>query len=355
VEGFWGYHFEWNLGSPGGWDYQRITQVIGKAVWKQVNRLAPTGLELDFDHPLLYPIDGFVKMLVAAHQRHVGTNPGLIAVIAEEETLADVTENINLSERLNGIAGLKSALMAPHELEMQAGRVSYRGTPVSIAFVDFNTDVLFNLHRRHNLKPLLQLVAEGRVINPRGTEPINVKSMFELLTSEGKERFSRESIVRTPWTRRFRAGRALGPNGERITDLVEWTRRNWDNLVLKPERGYSGIGVRVGGSTRMPMKRSAWRWGRDTTSSSRKSPCISGLRSASVIRPTGGVPGTGSDRLPLPVRQRRPVRFSGPLRRRADQCRQRGRSPAAGHPQVRPADQKGGQADQRRHAEDRRR
>jgi hypothetical protein len=168
-------------------------------------------------------------------------------VIAEEETLADVTENINLSERLNGIAGLKSALMAPHELEMQAGRVSYRGTPVSIAFVDFNTDVLFNLHRRHNLKPLLQLVAEGRVINPRGTEPINVKSMFELLTSEGKERFSRESIVRTPWTRRFRAGRALGPNGERITDLVEWTRRNWDNLVLKPERGYSGIGVRVGG------------------------------------------------------------------------------------------------------------
>jgi hypothetical protein len=136
--------------------------------------------------------------------------------------------------------------MAPHELELQKGRVSYRGTPVSIAFVDFNTDVLLNLHRQHNLKPLLQLVAEGRVVNPRGTEPINVKSMFELLTSEGKERFSPQSVLRTPWTRRFLPGKTLGQNGEQIDDLYEWTRRNWDNLVLKPERGYSGMGVRVG-------------------------------------------------------------------------------------------------------------
>jgi len=246
VEGFWGYHSEWNLGSPGGWDYQRITQEIGKAVWTRLNQLAPTGLDLDFNHPLLYPIEGFAKMLVAAHRLHAGRNSGLIAVIAEQETLADVTENINLAKRLNGIDGLSSALMAPHELEMRNGKVCYKGTPVSVAFVDFNTDVLLKLHRRHNLKPILQLVAEGQVINPRGTEPINVKSMFELLTSAGKERFSADSVVRTPWTRRFLPGRTLGPKGEQIDDLIEWTRRNWDNLVLKPERGYSGIGVRVG-------------------------------------------------------------------------------------------------------------
>src|SRR6056297_1351763 len=69
MEGFWGYHAEWNLGSPGGWDYQRITQVIGKAVWTRVNQIRPTGIELDFDHPLLHPIDGFVQMLVAWHRR----------------------------------------------------------------------------------------------------------------------------------------------------------------------------------------------------------------------------------------------------------------------------------------------
>ena len=67
-----------------------------------------------------------------------------MAVIAEEETLEDVTENINLAKRLDAIDGISSALMAPHELELQEGRVCYRGTPVSIAFVDFNTDILLN-------------------------------------------------------------------------------------------------------------------------------------------------------------------------------------------------------------------
>ena len=244
---FWGYHSEWNLGSPGGWDYQRITQIIGKAVWERVNQIRPTGINLDFDHPLLYPIDGFVKMLLAGHRRLSGNNPGLMAVIAEEETLEDVTENINLAKRLAAIDGIDAALMAPHELERKGGQVCYLGQPVSIAFVDFNTDILLNLHRKHNLAPLLQLVSEGRVVNPRGTEPINVKSMFEVLTTEGNDRFTRESVERTPWTRRFLPGKAIGPDGEQINDLIEWTRSNWENLVLKPERGYSGFGVRVGG------------------------------------------------------------------------------------------------------------
>lgn len=246
MDRFWGYHSEWNLGSPGGWDYQRITQVIGKAVWARVNQIRPTGIELDFDHSLLHPIDGFVQMLVGWHRRLSGNNPGLIAVIAEEETLRDVTENINLALRLDAIDGLHGALLAPHQLELRDGVVCFRDQPVSVAFVDFNTDVLLRLHRRHNLSGLLQLVREGRVVNPRGTEPINVKSMFEVLTSEGNDRFSRESVERTPWTRRFLPGKTLGPQGEPILDLIDWTRRNWDNLVLKPERGYSGIGVRVG-------------------------------------------------------------------------------------------------------------
>jgi hypothetical protein len=42
----------------------------------------------------------------------------------------------------------------------------------------------------------------------------------------------------------------MGPRGETISDLVAWTRRNWSDLVLKPERGYSGIGVKVGGVDR---------------------------------------------------------------------------------------------------------
>ncbi len=245
---FSGYHSEWNLGSPGGWDYQRITQEIAKVVWQRLNLLSPTGVALDFDHPMLYPVVGFTEMLLDVYRRREGNNRGLIAVVAEEETLTEVTENINLAERLNAVSGLTGILAAPHEFEQQNGRVCHRGRPVSLVFMDFNNDVFLKLHRKHDLSPLLQAIGENRVVNPRGTEPINVKSMFEVFTGPLADHFEPETVRRTPWTRRFFDRATTGPRGEEIPDLFDWTRKNWDNLVLKPERGYSGIGVMVGGS-----------------------------------------------------------------------------------------------------------
>lgn len=248
MDRFLGYHSEWNLGSPGGWDYQRITQKIGKAVWHKLLQIRRIDVDLDFDHPLLHPVNGFVNMLREAHRRREGSNSGMIAVVAEEETLKDVIENSNLVKHINKLKGLSSTLMAPQELELRDGRVCFKGTPVSIIFMDFNTNVLLDLHRKHNLDPLLKAVREGKVINPRGTEPINAKSIFEVLTKpETKNLFRRETVRRTPWTRQFYPRRTHGPGGEDIPDLIEWTRSNWENLVLKPERGYSGKGVSVGG------------------------------------------------------------------------------------------------------------
>jgi hypothetical protein len=246
LKDFLGFHSEWNLGSPGGWDYQRITQVIGKAVWRRLSQISPIDVDLDFDHPALFPVSGFVEMLVEAHRNREGANPGLIAVVAEEETLETVTENRNLAERLNTTDGISGALMAPHELELRNGNVCWEGQPVSVIFIDFNTDVLLALHRKRDLTPLLQAVREHRVINPRGTEPINVKSMFEVITDPRHNRFDTDIVERTPWTRQFYPRRTSGPKGEKIDDLIEWTRSHWDDLVLKPERGYSGKGVRVG-------------------------------------------------------------------------------------------------------------
>ena len=246
MDTFEGYHSEWNLGSPGGWDYQKTTQIIGKAVWQKLSRILNFEIDLDFDHPLFFPVNSFADLLISAHAARAGSNPGLIAVVAEAETLEDVTENRNLAERLSAVEGITGALMAPQELELKNGRVCWQGRPVSIIFMDFNTDVLLALHRKHDLTPVLQAVKEHRVINPRGTEPFNVKSMFELITGRQAERFHREIVKRTPWTRQFYPRQTEGPDGSPIDDLIAWTRDNWDALVLKPERGYSGHGVRVG-------------------------------------------------------------------------------------------------------------
>lgn len=247
MEDFLGYHSEWNLGSPGGWDYQRTTQVIAKAVWERVSSLCSLDLQLDFDHELLHPVHGLVRMLCRAHRERAGNNPGTVAVVAEQETLADVTENINLARHIDAVDGLSGVLIAPQELELRQGRVCHRGQPISVLFVDFNTDVLLDLHRSHDLTPLLQAVREGRVVNPRGMEPINTKSMFEVLTGPESSRFHPETVARTPWTRRFFPRKTTDPDGAPIDDLLEWTRANWRSLVLKPERGYSGKGVLVGG------------------------------------------------------------------------------------------------------------
>ena len=244
---FLGYHSEWNLGSPGGWDYQRITQLIGKAVWEELTRVRPIGVSLDFDHPKLYPIRGFLTMLQEAHHRRNEQDRNLIAVVAEEETLESVTENRNLAQWLNSLKELRGELMAPQELELFHGEVCWKGEKVSLLFVDFNTDVLLKLHREHGLEALLQAVRENRVINPRGTEPINVKSTFEIITGHLGSQFHDEIRDRTPWTRQFYSRSTEDPKGELIPDLIEWTRDNWDQLVLKPERGYSGKGVMVGG------------------------------------------------------------------------------------------------------------
>ena len=250
MNSFQGFHSEWNLGSPGGWDYQRTTQEIAKVTWHRINRVQPTGIELDFDHPLFYPVVGFTGMLLEVHRKRNGGNPGLIAVVAEEETLATVTENINLARRLDAIEGITGILAAPHEFELKNGRICHQDRTVSLVFMDFNNDVFLKLHRRHDLSPLMAAIRDNRVINPRGTEPINVKSMFEVMTGPQSGRFDPLTVARTPWTRRFFDRRTTGPAGEPIDDLVEWTRSNWLELVLKPERGYSGIGVEVGGVSR---------------------------------------------------------------------------------------------------------
>jgi hypothetical protein len=246
VEEFKGYHSEWNLGSPGGWDYQRLTQIIGKAVWQKLNKIHHFDLDLDFDDPLFSPVDGFADILADTHRSREDGAPGLIAVVAEEETLEDVTENKNFAKKLSTIDGISGALMAPQELEFKEDTVCWKGQPVSTIFMDFNTDVLLKLHRKYNLDPLLRAVKEQRVINPRGTEPFNVKSMFEVVTGAHRERFHDEIVRRTPWTRQFYERSTTGPAGETIADIIAWTRNHWDDLVLKPERGYSGHGVRVG-------------------------------------------------------------------------------------------------------------
>ena len=83
---FLGYHSEWNLGSPGGWVYQRQAQEIGKLAWKRIRQRTKIDIELDFDHPILDPVPNFAQILLRAHQRNFAQEKPFIALVAEKET-----------------------------------------------------------------------------------------------------------------------------------------------------------------------------------------------------------------------------------------------------------------------------
>lgn len=243
---FVGVHSEWNMGSPGGWDYQRMAQEIGRLAWWNIKKKSGIDIELDFDHPILNPVPNFADLLLSAHRRLYPEEDAVIAVVAEKETLDKVGENIRFVEHLNTLSGVEAILTEPSRLSWRDGRIFVDNKRITLIFLDFNIDVIIRLAERYNLDPLLKAIRAGMVVNPKGMEPLGAKGIFEAITSEYKEEVSEATFRRTPWTRQFYPRSTTGPNGEEISDLIEWTRSNWERIILKPVHGHSGKGIIIG-------------------------------------------------------------------------------------------------------------
>jgi hypothetical protein len=223
-----------------------MTQEIGKWLWSELKKRTGLNIQIEFDHPVLNPVPGFAEMLLDAHRARFGSQPAMVALVAEEETLEDVVENSSFVKYLNSLSGVEAALVAPHWLERKGDDVTYKGKVVTVIFMDFNTDTLLKVHGKSDCSALLHAIRSGIVVNPRGMEPVNAKGIFEAITGEYSSIISRTTVLHTPWTRQFYPRKTTGPKGERIKDLAEWVRDNPHRAVLKPEHGYSGKGVFVG-------------------------------------------------------------------------------------------------------------
>jgi hypothetical protein len=246
MDSFTGYHCEWNLGSPGGWKYQRLAQRLGKLAW---SRLAPRlnlPFDLDYDHPLLDPVPEFAAMLLRAHRQVNGSEPPFIVLLAEIETLQSVVENARMVQYLDRQPDISAALAAPEHLTLHRGRVSLEDRPISLIYMDFNCDTLVNIGRKTDITPVVTAIQQGRLVNPRGMEPVGAKGVFEAITGSARHLMTPTTVQHTPWTRVFQPRATTGPEGESIPDLLAWTRRHFTRLILKPAHGYSGQGIFVG-------------------------------------------------------------------------------------------------------------
>ena len=229
---FVGYHSEWNMGSPGGWDYQRMAQEIGKYAWEKIQKKSGIAIELDFDDPILNPVPLFAKMLLRFHQQRFPDEKPFLALVAEQETLDKVGENIRFVEYLNSLPDVRAILIDPTQLIAKSDGIYVDGQKITTIFLDFNNNVILKIQAHHNLDGLLAAIRQGIVTNPRGMEPIGAKGVFEAVTSEVLENvLSPTTIQRTPWTRQVYPRETTGPDGTHIPDLIQWIKDNWEKAL----------------------------------------------------------------------------------------------------------------------------
>jgi len=249
-----GYHGEWNMGSPGGWDYQRIAQILGKMGWNLILKNVEVGVDPDFEDPQINAVPGFARMILRAHRTLHGSNPVHAVLLAEAETLDVVLENKNFVNYLNGLEGVKASLAGPGHLFLKNGKVYCRDDEATVIFMDFNLNVLTKIGKDEDIEPIKEAIRQGMLVNPRGMEPLGAKGLFEVMTDQYRDRLSEDTVKHTPWTRQFYPRSTTGPRGEVIEDLVVWTKEHWESLVLKPAHGYSGHGIFVGYKKENPEK-----------------------------------------------------------------------------------------------------
>ncbi|MFC1532390.1 hypothetical protein ACFLZG_02430 [Thermodesulfobacteriota bacterium] len=249
-----GYHGEWNMGSPGGWEYQRIAQILGKMAWNLITDNVEISVDLDFEHPQINAVPGFTRMLLRAHRNHHGSNPVHAVLLAETETLDVVLENKNFVNYLNSLDGIKASLAGPSHLSQANGKVCCKGKEATVIFMDFNMNTMVKLAKEEDIRPVKEAIRQGILVNPRGMEPLGSKGLFEVITERFKDQLQENTRTHTPWTRQFYSRSTTGPRGEAIEDLIAWTKEHWKDLVLKPAHGYSGHGIFVGFKEDTPDK-----------------------------------------------------------------------------------------------------
>ena len=218
-----GYHGEWNMGSPGGWEYQRIAQILGKMAWERILETVQIDLSLDFDSPAINAVPGFARMILRAHNNVHGRNPVHAVLLAESETLDVVMENKNFVEYLNTLEGVTASLAGPEHLSLQEGKVCCRGKEATVIFMDFNLNVLVKVAEVQDTKPIEEAIRQGILVNPKGMEPLGAKGLFEVLSDKDRLGISEDTWMHTPWTRQFYPRKTTGPDGETIEDLIHWT------------------------------------------------------------------------------------------------------------------------------------
>jgi len=190
---------------------------------------------------------------VLDHLEAIGRRGRNVCFIDPKYAASGPEEQEEIARWLHDRHGLLAMHADPAELELQGDEVSYQGTPVDLAYRDYAvTDLLRLSNEGADVEPMRALMRQNRMISSIAAE-LDQKACFELLGDEklAKRHFTvdERQVFRRhiPWTRLLFPRRTTLPEG-RSGDLLDHARRARESLVLKPNRGYGGEGVVLGGA-----------------------------------------------------------------------------------------------------------
>lgn len=155
--------------------------------------------------------------------------------------------------------GMKILHADPAELTLIGDEVHYDGTPIDLAYRDYEVRDLLTLEASGvDIAPLRALFRQNRIMSSVAGD-FDHKSCWEILTdpeftqryfsSEERQVFRRHVL----WTRVLADRQTWLPVG-RTGSLLDYARHEYESLVLKPNRSYGGDRVVLGSL----QTRSAW-------------------------------------------------------------------------------------------------
>lgn len=198
------------------------------------------------------PQDDLLEMIhrrCRAHGKKIGRPDPAIAFIEFRRVLLGPFE----FETMCGIyreRGYRTVVADPTELDVRRGELYARGTRVDLLYRDPTLLDLVEMEEedRVDLAAIRWAFRENRVVSSLCGE-VDHKGLFELFSGSWLRRFpprERALLRRTvPWTRVLRETKTEDPSGRRV-DLPDHARRRREDLVMKPNRGYGGSGIKIG-------------------------------------------------------------------------------------------------------------
>jgi hypothetical protein len=188
---------------------------------------------------------------VLDHAQALGRRPENLCFVEPKYAGSGPDEQEALARFYHDRYGMKLMHADPRELSLEGGEVYYDKTRVDIAYRDYAVCDLLDLQQEGaDVEPMRKLFAENRMISSIAAE-LDQKSCWEVLTDpvlaqkhfnvDERQVFRRHIL----WTRLVSDRRTSLPDGQ-TGSLLDYVQRERECLVLKPNRGYGGEGIRLG-------------------------------------------------------------------------------------------------------------